>query len=86
MRVNGMEKDIQRWLGFAVEVENTLQTMNNDIYSDEYIAGISNLLSELRSEAADVLSANLPEKQDRYFRANQLAQELRNTAHFAHNM
>ena len=86
MRVNGMEKDIQRWLGFAVKVENSLQTVNQDIYSDKYIAGISNLLSELRSEAADVMSASQTEKQARYFRANQLAQKLRNTAHFVHNM
>jgi len=44
------------------------------------------LLIELRREAADVLSASQSEKQDRYFRANQLAQKLRNTAHFAHKM
>ena len=81
-----METDIERWLGFAAEVETTLQTMNNDIYSDQYISGISNLLIELRREAADVLSASVSEKQDRYYRANQLAQQLRNTAHFAHHM
>jgi len=81
-----MESDIERWLGFAVKVENKLQTMNNDIYSDKYIAGISNLLSELRSEAAHVRSSSQSEKQDRYFRVNKLAQKLRNTAHFAHNL
>ena len=49
-----MEADIERWLSFAVKVENKLQTMNNDTYSDRYIAGISNLLNELRHEAAIV--------------------------------
>jgi len=62
-----MEKDIERWLGFAVQVENTLQTVNHDIYSDKYIAGITNLLIELRREAADVLNACQSEKQDRYY-------------------
>jgi len=81
-----MEKDIERWLSFAVEVETTLQTVNHDIYSDKYIAGITNLLIELRREAADVLNACQSEKQDRYYRTNELAQKLTNTAHFAHNM
>jgi len=51
-----METDIDRWLNFAGKVENKLQTMNNDIYSDMYIAGIAKLLNELRSEAASVKS------------------------------
>ncbi len=85
MKADDMETDIERWLGFAAKVENKLQTMNNDIYSDKYIAGISNLLSELRSEVAIVRGADLMEKQEGYFRVNQLAQKLRNTAHFAHN-
>lgn len=85
MKANAMESDIERWLGFAVKVENKLQTMNNDIYSDKYIASISNLLSELRREAAEVMNSSPSENQDRYFKANQLAQKLRNTAHFAHN-
>lgn len=80
-----METDIDRWLSFAVKVENKLQTINNDNYSDSYIAEISNLLDELRSEAAMVKSLNLPQKQEGYFRANKLAQKLRNTVHFAHN-
>ena len=80
-----METDIERWLNFAVKVENKLQTINNDIYSENYIAGISNLLSELRNEAAIVKSSNLADKQERYFKANKLAQKLRNTAHFAHH-
>jgi len=81
MKADSMERDIERWLSFAVEVETTLH-----IYSDQYISGILNLLTDLRREAADVLSASTPENQDGYFRANQLAQQLRNTAHFAHNM
>jgi len=80
-----MEKDIDRWLSFAARVETQLQTINNDVYSERYIAGISTLLSELRSAAAIVKSASPPNKQERYFRANELAQQLRNTAHFAHN-
>lgn len=80
-----METDIERWLNFAGKVEDKLQTINNDIYSDRYIAGISNLLSELRSEAAIVKNSSLLEKQEGYFRVNKLAQKLRNTAHFAHN-
>ena len=80
-----METDIERWLSFAVKVENKLQTMNNDTYSDRYIAGISNLLNELRHEAAIVKNASLLEKEDSYFRVNKLAQKLRNTAHFAHH-
>ena len=61
---NRMETDIERWLSFAVKVENKLQTMNNDTYSDRYIAGISNLLNELRHEAAIVKNASLLEKED----------------------
>ena len=80
-----MEADIERWLSFAVKVENKLQTMNNDTYSDRYIAGISNLLNELRHEAAIVKNASLLEKEDSYFRVNKLAQKLINTAHFAHH-
>ena len=80
-----MEADIERWLSFAVKVENKLQTMNNDTYSDRYIAGISNLLKELRHEAAIVKNASLLEKEDSYFRVNKLAQKLINTAHFAHH-
>lgn len=80
-----METDIERWLSFAVKVENKLQTMNNDTYSDRYIAGISNLLNELRHEAAIVKNASLLEKEDSYFRVNKLAQKLINTAHFAHH-
>ena len=82
---NRMETDIERWLSFAVKVENKLQTMNNDTYSDRYIAGISNLLNELRHEAAIVKNASLLEKEDSYFRVNKLAQKLINTAHFAHH-
>ena len=80
-----METDIERWLSFAVKVENKLQTINSDIYSDRYIAGISNLLSELRREAAIVQSASPLESQSGYFRVNKLAQKLQNTAHFAHH-
>lgn len=80
-----METDIDRWLSFAVRVENQLQTINNDIYSERYIAGISKLLSELRREAAIVKNSNFTDKQERYFKANKLAQKLRNTAHFAHH-
>ena len=81
-----METDIERWLGFAVKVENKLQTMDNEMYSDRYIAGISNLLKELRSEAAKVQRSTPQDRQDGYFRVNALAQKLRNTAHFAHNV
>jgi len=80
-----METDIDRWLSFAVKVENQLQTINNDVYSERYIAGISTLLSELRSAAAIVKSSGPADKQERYFEANELAQQLRNTAHFAHH-
>lgn len=80
-----METDIERWLSFAGKVENRLQTMNNDIYSDMYIAGIAKLLNELRSEAASVKSLSMQDKQDGYVRVNKLAQKLRNTAHFAHH-
>jgi len=79
-----METDIQRWLSFATTVENKLQILNNDVYSEGYITGISDLLSELRSEAAAVQNAGVQERQDVYFRVNKLAQKLRNTAHFAH--
>lgn len=81
-----METDIARWLNFANIVENKLQTINDDVYSDRYIAGISNLLNELRHEAAVVTSSNLPDRQECYFRANRLAQKLRNTAHFVHHI
>ena len=77
-----METDIERWLSFAGKVENRLQTMNNDVYSERYIAGISNLVSELRHEAANVKSAGQLDKPDGYFRVNKLAQKLRSTAHF----
>jgi len=80
-----METDVDRWLNFAGKVENKLQTMNNDIYSDMYIAGIAKLLNELRSEAASVKSLSMQDKQDGYVRVNKLAQKLRNTAHFAHH-
>ena len=71
-----METDIERWLSFGVKVENKLKTINNEIYSDRYIAGISNLLNELRSEAAIVQTSPVLEKQERYFRVNKLAQKL----------
>jgi len=80
-----METDIDRWLNFAGKVENKLQTMNNEIYSDMYIAGIANLLNELRNEAAIVKSSSVMDNQDGYARVNKLAQKLRNTAHFAHH-
>lgn len=80
-----METDIERWLNFAVKVENKLQTINTDSYSENYISGISNLLSELRREAANVSGTSLVDNQERYFKVNQLAQKLRNTAHFAHH-
>lgn len=80
-----METDIERWLNFAVRVENQLQTINNDIYSENYIAGISTLLNELRNEAAILRNATLADKQERYIKVNQLSQKLRNTAHFAHH-
>jgi predicted translin family RNA/ssDNA-binding protein len=80
-----VETDIERWLNFAVKVENKLQTINTDSYSENYISGISNLLSELRREAANVSGTSLVDNQERYFKVNQLAQKLRNTAHFAHH-
>lgn len=84
-RAKVMEKDIDRWLSFAARVENQLQTINCDVYSDRYIASISSLLNELRHAAAFVQNAVQPDKQEGYFRANELAQQLRNTAHFAHH-
>lgn len=80
-----METDIERWLSFAVRVENKLQTINNDIYSENYILGISNLLKELRNEAAHLTSKSLADNHEHYFKVNKLAQKLRNTAHFAHH-
>lgn len=80
-----MENDIERWLNFAVKVENKLQTINNDRYSENYITGISNLLNELRREAASLSNTSLMDNQDRYFKVNKLAQKLRNTAYFAHH-
>ena len=80
-----METDIKRWLNFAVRVENKLQTINTDSYSENYIAGISNLLNEIRSEVANLTTTSLVDNQERYFKVNQLAQKLRNTAHFAHH-
>ena len=80
-----METDIERWLSFAVRVENKLHTINNDVYSDNYIAGISNLLNELRNEAASLSSKSLVDNQEHYFKVNKLAQKLSNTAHFAHH-
>ena len=80
-----METDIERWLNFAVRVENKLQTINNENYSENYIAGISNLLNELRREAAHLTNASFVDNHEHYFKANKLAQKLRNTAHFAHH-
>lgn len=80
-----MENDIERWLNFAVKVENKLHTINKDRYSENYITGISNLLNELRSEAANLTNTSLIDNQDRYFKVNKLAQKLRNTAYFAHH-
>ena len=80
-----MERDIDRWLQFAGRVEHQLQTINSDVYSERYIANISTLLREFRHAAAIVKSSDDIEKQDRYLRANELAQQLRNTAHFAHH-
>jgi len=77
---------VRRHAGLIREqVEDKLQTINNGSYSDRYIAGISNLLSELRSEAAMVGTLGLCQKQAGYARVNQIAQKLRNTAHFAHH-
>lgn len=84
-KANIVETDIERWLNFAVKVENKLQTINNASYSENYIAGISNLLSELRREAAILNSTSHAENQERYFKVNKLAQKLRNTAYFAHH-
>jgi len=80
-----VESDIERWLNFAVRVENQLQSIDNDIYSENYIAGISTLLKELRKEAEFLKSAELTDQQECYFKVNQLSQKLRNTAHFAHH-
>ena len=80
-----METDIERWLNFAVKVENKLQTINTGSYSENYISSISTLLKELRSEAANFSGTSLADNQERYFKVNQLAQKLRSTAHFAHH-
>ena len=80
-----MESDIKRWLNFAVRVETQLQSIDNDIYSENYIAGISTLLKELRKEAEFLKNAELTDQQECYFKVNQLSQKLRNTAHFAHH-
>jgi len=80
-----VENDIERWLNFAVEVETKLQTIDDGIYSDGYIVGIVNLLSELRSEAESVMGLNVLDRQAGYFKVNSLAQRLRSTAHFAHH-
>ena len=80
-----MESDIKRWLSFADEVETKLQTLGDGIYSEGYIAGLSNLLCELRSEAESVMDLSLTDRQVGYFRVNSLAQTLRVTAYFAHH-
>ena len=80
-----MESDIERWLRFAVRVETQLQSIDNDIYSEKYIAGISTLLKELRKEAEFLKNSELTAQQECYFKVNQLSQKLRNTAHFVHH-
>ena len=78
-----MESDIKRWLSFAEKVETELKIINHDIYSDKYIDGIYSLLSELRCEATLVMNSTLPDNQKRFFRVNELVQEIGNSAHFA---
>jgi|GEM_PF-2371408 len=81
-----MESDIARWLSFAAKVEDKLYTLNNDAFSDTYKTGLTNLLHDLRNEAAKVESSIVAEKQAGYFNANILAQKLRNAAYFVRSV
>jgi len=80
-----MDNDIDRWLNFAAEVEEKLQTINSDFFSEKYKAGIFDLLGEIQKEASKITKLNLLEKQECYFRINYLGRELRNSAYFIQN-
>lgn len=80
-----MEDDIVRWLNFAGRVESKLQTINSDNYSEIYVTEIYNLLNELRSAATNLTATSLIDNHEGYFKVNELAQKLRNTAYFAHH-
>lgn len=80
-----MQSDIDRWLSFAARVEEALPRINSENYSEQYLSGISDLLSALRQEAASLQCPALLDKRDGYSKANELAEKLRSTAYFAHH-
>ena len=47
-----MENDVERWLTFAVEVEDKFAVINMATFSDTYKSGLFALLYELRHEAS----------------------------------
>ena len=77
-----MENDLERWLNFAVEVEDKFAVINMATFSDTYKSGLFALLYELRHEASLIEKASPIEKQECYFRINYLAKKLRTTAYF----
>lgn len=77
-----MENDIERWLNFAVEVEDKLAVINMTTFSDTYKSGLSDLLTQLRREASMMEKLSPIEKQECYFRINFLGKKLRTTAYF----
>ena len=77
-----MENDLERWLNFAVEVEDKFAVINMATFSDTYKSGLSNLLTQLRREASMMEKLSPTEKQECYFRINSLGKKLRTTAYF----
>ena len=77
-----MENDLERWLNFAVEVEDKFAVINMATFSDTYKSGLFALLYELRHEASLIEKASPIEKQECYFRINYLAKKTKDNGIF----
>ena len=65
-----MENEVERWLNFAVEVEDKLAVINMATFSDKYTSKVTDLLNRLRHEASTMEKLSPIEKQECYFRVN----------------
>ena len=79
-----MENDIEDCLNFSCEVEKKLQSINSAIFSDSYRLELLGLLGEIRNEVSGFSSLSQIQKQESYLKINNLRNDLRLVAYFAH--
>ncbi len=77
-----MENDIGSWLEFAKSVESGLNSVERDFFAKSYVAKISDLLDQIKSDSKLILELSIIEKQEAYIRINKCGTELRELAYF----